>query len=40
MNLKMSKRQKELLNEFAEISAEEHTPLRKNFFSKVKEIFE
>ena len=37
---KLNKRQKELLQEFAEISGEETTPLRKNFFSKVKEIFE
>ncbi|MBI5642187.1 MAG: molecular chaperone DnaJ [Deltaproteobacteria bacterium] len=37
---KLNKRQKELLEEFAEISGEDTTPLRKNFFSKVKEIFE
>lgn len=37
---KLNKRQKELLEEFAKISGEETTPLRKNFFSKVKEIFE
>lgn len=37
---KLTKRQKELLNEFADISGEETTPLRKNFFSKVKEMFE
>ncbi|MBW7957674.1 MAG: molecular chaperone DnaJ [Deltaproteobacteria bacterium] len=37
---KLNKRQKELLQEFAEISGEDTTPLRKNFFSKVKEIFE
>jgi molecular chaperone DnaJ len=37
---KLNKRQKELLQEFAEISGEETTPLRKNFFSKVKEMFE
>jgi molecular chaperone DnaJ len=37
---KLNKRQKELLQEFAEISGEETTPLRRNFFSKVKEMFE
>lgn len=37
---KLNKRQKELLQEFAEISGEDTTPLRKNFFSKVKEMFE
>jgi len=37
---KLNKRQKDLLQEFAEISGEDTTPLRKNFFSKVKEIFE
>ncbi len=37
---KLDKKQKELLEEFASISGEDTTPLRKNFFSKVKEIFE
>jgi molecular chaperone DnaJ len=37
---KLNKKQKELLKEFAELSGEETTPLTKNFFSKVKEIFE
>lgn len=37
---KLNKRQRELLEEFAEISGEETMPLKKNFFSKVKEIFE
>lgn len=37
---RLNKRQKELLEEFAEISGEDTTPLRKNFFSKVKEMFE
>lgn len=36
---KLTKRQKELLEEFASISGEESTPLKKNFFDKVKEIF-
>lgn len=37
---KLNKRQKELLEEFADISGEDTNPQRKNFFSKVKEIFE
>lgn len=37
---KLNKRQRELLEEFASISGEDTTPLSKNFFSKVKEIFE
>ncbi len=37
---KLTKRQRELLEEFARLSGEETTPLSKNFFSKVKEIFE
>jgi molecular chaperone DnaJ len=37
---KLTKRQRELLEEFAHISGEDTTPLSKNFFSKVKEIFE
>ncbi len=37
---KINKRQRELLEEFASISGEDTTPLRKNFFSKVKEMFE
>lgn len=37
---KLTERQKELLEEFANISGEETNPLKKNFFSKVKEIFE
>lgn len=37
---KLSKKQKDLLEEFARESGEDTTPLRKNFFSKVKEIFE
>lgn len=37
---KLSKKQKDLLEEFANISGEDTTPLKKNFFSKVKEIFE
>lgn len=37
---KLSDRQKEILEEFAALSGEDTTPLRKNFFSKVKEIFE
>ncbi len=36
---KLNKKQRELLEEFARISGEETTPLGKNFFSKVKEIF-
>ncbi|MEK7773157.1 MAG: molecular chaperone DnaJ [Deltaproteobacteria bacterium] len=37
---KLNKKQKDLLEEFAHISGEETTPLGRNFFSKVKEIFE
>ncbi|MBI1910851.1 MAG: molecular chaperone DnaJ [Deltaproteobacteria bacterium] len=37
---KLSRKQKELLEEFASVSAEDSTPLKKNFFSKVKDIFE
>ncbi|MBI5970843.1 MAG: molecular chaperone DnaJ [Deltaproteobacteria bacterium] len=37
---KLDKRQRELLEEFASISGEDTTPLKKNFFSKVREIFE
>ncbi len=37
---KLNKRQRELLEEFASISGEDTTPQRKNFFSKVKEMFE
>ena len=37
---KLNKRQKELLVEFASVSGEDTTPLNKNFFSKVKDIFE
>ncbi len=37
---KLTKRQEELLEEFAHISGEDTTPIRTNFFSKVKEIFE
>lgn len=37
---KLTKRQKELLKEFAEISGDETTPMARNFFSRVKEIFE
>lgn len=36
---KLSKRQRELLEEFASVSGEDTMPLRKNFFSKVKDIF-
>ncbi|HHL39767.1 MAG TPA: molecular chaperone DnaJ [Deltaproteobacteria bacterium] len=35
----LTERQRELLEEFAAISGEETTPLKKNFFSKVKEMF-
>lgn len=37
---KLNKRQRELIEEFASISGEDTTPLKKNFFAKVKEIFE
>lgn len=37
---KLNKRQRELLEEFAALSGDETTPLKRNFFSKVKEIFE
>ncbi|MBI5888298.1 MAG: molecular chaperone DnaJ [Deltaproteobacteria bacterium] len=37
---KLSKRQREILEEFASLSGEDTMPLRKNFFSKVKDIFE
>lgn len=37
---KLTKRQKELMEEFAEISGEHGSPGEKNFFSKVKEMFE
>lgn len=37
---RLNKRQKDLLEEFASISGEDTTPQRKNFFSKVKDIFE
>ena len=37
---KLTKQQKELLKEFADLGGEETTPLAKNFFSRVKEIFE
>lgn len=37
---KLSKKQKDLLEQFASVSGEDSTPLKKNFFSKVKEIFE
>jgi len=37
---KLNKRQKEILEEFAVIGGDDTTPQRKNFFSKVKEIFE
>lgn len=38
--VKLTKRQKEILEEFAQISGEEGASNGKNFFSKVKEIFE
>ena len=37
---RLTKRQRELLEEFARISGDEAMPLKKSFFSKVKEIFE
>ena len=37
---KLTKRQRELLEEFARISGDETLPRKKNFFTKVKEIFE
>lgn len=37
---RLTKRQRELLQEFSSISGEDSTPLKSNFFSKVKEIFE
>jgi molecular chaperone DnaJ len=37
---KLTERQKELLDEFAVESGEETSPMKKNFFSKVKEMFE
>lgn len=37
---KLDKRQRELLEEFASISGEDTTPLKKNFFSKVREILQ
>ncbi|MEE8184984.1 MAG: molecular chaperone DnaJ [Thermodesulfobacteriota bacterium] len=37
---KLTKRQRELFEEFARISGDDTTPLRKGFFDKVKEIFE
>lgn len=36
---KLSKRQKELIQEFGELSGEHPGPLSKNFFEKVKEVF-
>ena len=35
----LTKRQKELLDEFARISGEDAHPLRKNFFDKVMDMF-
>ena len=37
---RLTKRQKDLLQEFADMSGDDTTPEKKNFFSKVKEIFE
>jgi molecular chaperone DnaJ len=37
---KLTKRQKELLEEFAAQSGEDAMPIGKNFFSKVKDLFE
>ncbi|MCR4286693.1 MAG: molecular chaperone DnaJ, partial [Deltaproteobacteria bacterium] len=37
---RLTKRQRELLQEFSSIGGEDSTPLKSNFFSKVKEIFE
>jgi molecular chaperone DnaJ len=37
---KLNKRQRELLEEFAKISGDETMPEKKNFFDKVKELFE
>ncbi|MFQ5441574.1 MAG: molecular chaperone DnaJ [Thermodesulfobacteriota bacterium] len=37
---KLTKRQKELLKEFSEISGDETTPMARNFFDRVKDIFE
>ncbi len=37
---RLTKRQKELLQEFADTGGDDTTPEKKNFFSKVKEIFE
>ncbi len=37
---RLTKRQRELLEEFARISGDDAMPYRKSFFSKVKEIFE
>ncbi|MCK4846083.1 MAG: molecular chaperone DnaJ [Deltaproteobacteria bacterium] len=37
---KLNKRQRELLNEFAEISGDDVFPERKNFFKMVKDLFE
>jgi len=36
---KLTKEQRELLLQFAEVSGEESTPLHRNFFSKVKDLF-
>ena len=36
---KLTQRQKELLEEFAKISGEQHNPITQSFFDKVKEIF-
>lgn len=37
---KLTKRQRELFEEFARISGDDATPLRKSFFDKVKEVFD
>lgn len=37
---KLTKRQRELLEEFAALNGDDAMPLRKNFFSKVKDLFE
>jgi molecular chaperone DnaJ len=36
---KLTQRQKELLEEFAKISGEQHNPITQSFFDKVKEVF-
>ncbi len=36
---RLTARQKELLKEFEELSGDDHRPLARNFFEKIKEVF-